>query len=417
MLLLCMSAAGTIPTVVCMVMFKIYRQEFFFETGRKLIRISVAFYLLPFQIIKFLLPTSMANHIDISLHMDYFDAFEKSFVLSVGKNDYWIPNMVAVLGMIWMVVIAVFTFIQFVLYEYRIRVLKKQSKTQIIYLEKIGEQNVLVTEGVTSPYTVGFIRPFIVIPDKLLEEKSLNMIFRHEYYHMKEKDSLVKLLCLITFCIHWYNPFALINLFLYERFAEFLADKYAVNGCTDTEKKEYVKIMLQLASGRDEMPIVWKNNFFTTKKMIEWRMSIIMKNKSKKKIVSSIIAIVVSIICSSTTILAYDPMWTSSGTDDVIKTEKGYLKFDETNIDSVETSLADHIFISEDGEKYTVNEINASERAICIHDFAWGELSSHVPNNSGGCTMYVYEAKKCKKCDYLVVYDLLYRIIYEECPH
>lgn len=229
MLFLCMSVSGLIPTIVCIVMFKICNEDFYFETGRMLILISVAFYLLPFQIIKFLLPTSMANHIDISVHMDYFDGFEKSFVLSIGKNNYWIPNVIAVLGIIWMVVIIAFTLIQFALYEYRICVLKKHSKKQIIHLEDMGKQNVLVTEGVTSPYTVGFIRPFIVIPEKLLEDKSLNMIYRHEYYHLKKKDSLVKLLCLATFCIHWYNPFTLINLFLYERFAEVLADKYAVN--------------------------------------------------------------------------------------------------------------------------------------------------------------------------------------------
>lgn len=417
MLFLCMSVAGLIPTIVCMVMFKICNEDFNFETGRMLILISVAFYLLPFQIIKFLLPTSMANHIDISVHMDYFDGYEKSFVLSIGKNDYWIPNVIAVLGIIWMVVIIAFTLIQFALYEYRICVLKQNSKKQIIHLEDMGKQNVLVTEGVTSPYTIGFIRPFIVIPEKLLEDKSLNMIYRHEYYHLKKKDSLIKLLCLVTFCIHWYNPFTLINLFLYERFAEVLADKYAVNSCTDMQKKEYIKIMIQLASGRDKMPIVWKNTFFTTKKKIEWRMLIIMKKKSKKKIIPSIIAFVISIICSSTTIFAYTPFQISSGTKDVINSEEGYLKFDQKSVNSTDFSLTSNIFVSEDGEVYNIQDINHDERVLCIHDFAWGELSSHVPNSSGGCTMYVYEAKKCKKCNYLVVYDLLYTATYNPCIH
>lgn len=413
-----MSISGIVPTFICLAVFIVKKQEFNFEIGRKLILLSVLFYLLPFQIVKYLFPTSFVKYIDISLHLDYYDGFEKSMVLSLGENDYWIPDMVAILGILWMVTIIIFTVTQFILYERRISAVKKCSKETSIYVDGMGERVVRVTERLDGPYTVGFIKPFIVFPKTLLKEKEFSMVYCHEYYHLKKRDSLVKLLCLITFCVHWYNPLALINLVLYEQFSEFLADRRAVNSCTDKQKKEYIKFMIQLASAKDDMPMVWKNNFLTTKKMIEWRMVIIMKKKTKRKLVSSVLAVMVSIICSTTTILAYEPLQVSSGTENVVSEAEGFMEFYKNeNIEDKVTTVED-IFISENGEKsYILESEDSGERALCIHDFEWGQLGSHVSNSSGGCTMYFYEAKKCVKCNYLVVYDLIYRTIYETCPH
>lgn len=419
MLLLCMSAAGTIPTVICIILFLWKKRNFSFDLGRWLILSSVVLYLLPFQVIKYLFPASCIESFDLSLHMDYFDGFEKSMVFSVGDRDYWIPDTVIILEIIWLFLIVIFSITQFVLYEYRVFNMKRYSEKIKIEVRDMGQQKVYVTDGIDTPYTVGFFRPFIIIPRKLLTEESLDLVYRHEYTHLKKHDSLVKLICLITFCIHWFNPLALVNLFLYERFAELLADSEAVKNSSETSKKEYIKFMIKMAAQKDKMPIVWKNNFFTTRKMMEWRIQVIMKNKPKRKIITSLLTIVITVILSSTTIMAYDPVWTSSGTNSVISSNEGFIEFTQENINDVDFSISNNIFVSENNEIYPILDYDkdGSEKALCIHEFVWGQLNSHVPNNSGGCTMYVYEAKKCKKCDYLVVYDLLYRTIYEKCPH
>lgn len=419
MLLLCMSAAGTIPTVICIILFLWKKRNFSFDLGRWLILSSVVLYLLPFQVIKYLFPASCIESFDLSLHMDYFDGFEKSMVFSVGDRDYWIPDTVIILEIIWLFLIVIFSITQFVLYEYRVFNMKRYSEEIKIEIRDMGQQKVYVTDGIDTPYTVGFFRPFIIIPRKLLTEESLDLVYRHEYTHLKKHDSLVKLICLITFCIHWFNPLALVNLFLYERFAELLADSEAVKNSSETSKKEYIKFMIRMAAQKDKMPIVWKNNFFTTRKMMEWRIQVIMKNKPKRKIITSLLTIVISIILSSTTIMAYTPLQSISGTQSLDINDNGYMKFNENKSNSVEDfSVADKIFIGSDGQMTPIYDDKGQDsRALCIHEFVWGELENHVPNNSGGCTLYVYEAKKCKKCNYLVVYDLLYRTIYEKCPH
>lgn len=380
---------------------------------------SVILYLLPFQVLKYLLPASWMKFFDFSLHMDYFDGFEKSMVVTIGENDYWIPDTIILLEIIWLIIILLFSITQFILYECRVMKMKHCSTEMKVYIKGMGEQRIYVTEGVDTPYTVGFFRPFIVIPGKMLSEECLDLVYRHEVTHLRKHDSLVKLICLITFCIHWFNPAALINLFLYERFAEFLADREAVKECSEREKKDYIKLMLQLASHKDKMPIVWKNNFFTTRKMMEWRIQIIMKNRTKRKIIASLLAVVISVMFSATTILAYTPLQSSSGTNKFISENKNFAEFSENDKNaSIDCSSYDQIFISDDNERYPITEDDYMDtRALCIHEFVTGVLNSHEPNNSGGCTMYVYDAKKCIKCNYLVVNDLLYTATYNPCPH
>lgn len=418
MLILCMSAAGTIPTMICIILFLWKKRNFSFDLGRGLVLSSVVLYLLPFQAIKYLFPASYIESFDFSLHMDYFDGFEKSVVFSLGDNDYWIPDTVIILEIIWLVLIIIFSITQFVLYEYRVFKMKQSSEEMYIEVNDMGKQRVFVTDGFDTPYTVGFFRPFIVMPRKLLSEDCLDLVFRHEYAHLKRHDSLVKLICLITFCIHWFNPLALVNLFLYERFAEFLADREAVKNSPETLKKEYIKLMIQMAAQKDKMPIVWKNNFLTTGKMMEWRIQAIMKNTPKRKIITSVLAVVISVMLSATTIMAYTPLQSSSGPEEIKSKDNDFMEFSVNEENITSHSLTDQFFISEDGEVYAItDESNNGARALCIHEFVDGQLSRHVSNDSGGCTMYVYDAKKCIKCNYLVVYDLIYRTIYESCPH
>lgn len=419
MLILCMSAAGTIPTMICIILFLWKKRNFSFDLGRGLVLSSVVLYLLPFQAIKYLFPASYIESFDFSLHMDYFDGFEKSVVFSLGDNDYWIPDTVIILEIIWLVLIIIFSITQFVLYEYRVFKMKQSSEEMYIEVNDMGKQRVFVTDGFDTPYTVGFFRPFIVMPRKLLSEECLNLVFRHEYAHLKRHDSLVKLICLITFCIHWFNPLALVNLFLYERFAEFLADKEAVKNSSETLKKEYIRLMIQMAAQKDKMPIVWKNNFLTTGKMMEWRIQAIMKNTPKRKIITSLLAVVISVMLSATTILAYTPVQSSSGTNELVNENRNFFEFSNNQEEnSVDFSLFNQVFISDDNEQYSiVEEENINTRALCIHEFENGVVRSHEPNSSGGCTMYIYDAKKCIKCNYLVVYDLINVITYATCIH
>ena len=59
MLLICMSIAGTLPLLVCILLMLLKRKNFSYRLGRKLLLLSLAGYLIPFQVVKYYLPLDM----------------------------------------------------------------------------------------------------------------------------------------------------------------------------------------------------------------------------------------------------------------------------------------------------------------------------------------------------------------------
>ncbi len=111
-----------------------------------------------------------------------------------------------------------------------------------------------------SPYTIGFLKPFIVAPESL--EDSLivrNDFLRHEYSHLRRHDSAVKLLCLLAICLHFYNPLTLLTLLLYTSFSKNIADQAATEGFTTEERKaERSRSRESFQQENRQVPVVWK---------------------------------------------------------------------------------------------------------------------------------------------------------------
>ena len=55
-LLVCMSISGSIPVVICLLLYVIQRENYNYILGRRLLLTGVFFYLVPVQLIKYLIP-------------------------------------------------------------------------------------------------------------------------------------------------------------------------------------------------------------------------------------------------------------------------------------------------------------------------------------------------------------------------
>ena len=135
---------------------------------------------------------------------------------------------------------------------------------------------------VCGPCTVGFFRQKIIIPESFTELENFSMVYQHEYTHLKNRDNLVKLLCLIVLCIHWMNPAAYLLLFLYRITAEAVSDDAAVLGYSKDIVKTYAMLLVTTTPVREKLPVVWKNNFSSEGKMIKRRINYMMKRKKKR---------------------------------------------------------------------------------------------------------------------------------------
>lgn len=428
MFLLWMSITGSIPLIIFLVSWLVQRNSFNYPLGKILLYLSMVFYLMPFQLLTRILPEKVYDVTVIekirTLNTSQFHfEYGNSAYLTINDGIMWVPRWLIFILCIWFAVVLLFTIYQVAKYRRSMRYLLRISEEKTYDLTGIGTVSVLINNEITTPYTVGFIRPRIIFPENLIESKYNTLIYRHEYCHAKNHDALIKLVCLVIICLHWFNPVAILLLFSYGVLCEYVSDDYAAEGLTDKQRKEYANLLIDVAATKT-MPVVWRNNFLSTKHLLKRRLTYIMKKRFGKiqKLVTVVIS-VVTVVASAMTVLAYEPLQSSS--EDVIaELEDGdfvYFGLDdsfcleEVVVEDIDFSGHEDIFITDDGEYIIIN--NDSSYAICNHTFGSGKLAKHLNNGNGGCTVKLYNAQICTKCNYVVLGDLINVVTYAVCPH
>lgn len=111
--------------------------------------------------------------------------------------------------------------------------------------------NIFTGKMVDSPLVHGFFRQRILIPDEYFEKSGLKFILLHENVHIKRHDNLVRLIAVITCCLHWFNPLVWVFLRLLVDDMELSCDIRAVRDLTNPERKAYAKTLLGVGTGQD----------------------------------------------------------------------------------------------------------------------------------------------------------------------
>lgn len=429
MFLLWMSITGSIPLIIFLVSWLVQRNSFNYPLGKILLYLSMVFYLVPFQLLTRILPEKVYDVTVIekirTLNTSQFHfEYGNSAYLTINDGIMWVPRWLIFILCIWFAVVLLFTIYQVVKYRRSMRYLLRISEEKTYDLTGIGTVSVLINNEITTPYTVGFIRPRIIFPESLIESKYNTLIYRHEYCHAKNHDALIKLVCLVIICLHWFNPVAILLLFSYGVLCEYVSDDYAAEGLTDKQRKEYANLLIDVAATKT-MPVVWRNNFLSTKHLLKRRLTYIMKKRFGK--VQKLIAVaisVVTVVASAMTVLAYEPLQSSSEIAVSDLTDGDFMEFipeEEFNYDISSTEdyfvFGNNVFISDSGDTFIVSDDALTPKAICNHTFINGTYNKHASNGSGGCTVYIYNAQICTKCNYLKVGDLINIVTYINCPH
>lgn len=209
------------------------------------------------------------------------------------------------------------------------------------------------------------------------------------------------------------------------------------------EKEEYGNLILknltsQPVNVKEKYVSSLKGTHFITAKERIMRMKNIRNNKTIKKgivLAASLIAITVNII----PVMAYqepsvyvtdENLFINSKDEDVeiifeANTDTSYFPEDEfLNDDAdgrIDFSQSDSYFVSDDkkivipiSEDQTIH--NEATRS-CQHTWQNGNYQQHIKNNSGGCTIYIYNAKRCSKCGQVIKISLQSSHSYAVCPH
>ena len=424
-----MSISGSIPVVICLLLYVIQRENYNYILGRRLLITGIFFYLIPIQLIKYLIPEEVYPEALFNEEAQLYLSNSLSF-WTERKGEYiWMPQWFDIVSKLWLGGIVIFAVYEIIKYWRGVHYIKNF----IFEKEEDSENNLtyyLIPDETYGPCTIGFFRQRIVIPESFPLHPDFVMVYKHEGAHLKNHDNLVKLLCLLVLCVHWMNPVAYLLLLLYIDTAEIVSDSAAVEGCSKEKRKDYAKLLVLEASTSDIRPVVWKNNLSGHKKdkegkdfkTLKRRINYMMKEKRKGLLQRGIMVAVsaLTIIAGAGTVLAYEPMqWSDDSFTDVVQDDSfDVLGYDSSDfeMDSLDFSKSNNLFVGLDGIQIACEE-SVSSRILCTHSMVDGKFYAHAPNSSGGCTVKVYTCQRCKKCGYLANKKYYATYSYAKCPH
>jgi len=415
MLLICMSIAGTVPLIICLLLLLLQRKKFSYRLGRNLVFLSLAGYLIPFQVVKYLMPTDVLIRTDALANISYYINFDDKGAISYHGISLWMSDWILMIGLCWLFLISGFSVYEIIKYHRLTRKLKKITEKRTCFLPGIGDVEYRISPLIGSPYTIGFLKPFIVAPESLEDSRLSEMIMRHEYSHLRRHDSAVKLLCLLAICLHFYNPLTLLTLLLYTSFSENIADQAATEGFTTEERKAYAVALVNLSARNRQVPVVWKNNLLGAKHTMKRRVEFIMMKNRKASKIGTAAAILASVFLSGTTVFGYAQMQTTEAADSVQLNETVSFVDSASNNPFANSNI---YFETDEHVNILVNDSDLEPRAIiCTHDFKSGYADVHNSKSNGGCVVKTYTAKICQKCNHLVIMDYVGTRTYAKCPH
>jgi len=118
--------------------------------------------------------------------------------------------------------------------------------------------SVVQSSSVATPSLLGFLRPRLLLPERLLEtfdRDSLRTLFRHELAHVRRRDILVNWFATLVHVLHWFNPLVAFAMARMRSDRELATDSLVLSrdGNDDTEAYGLVLIHLLEFATRNEM--------------------------------------------------------------------------------------------------------------------------------------------------------------------
>ena len=118
-------------------------------------------------------------------------------------------------------------------------ILKINLKVPIIYYKHLK-----------SPMLSGIIYPKILISSEIvnrLSEEELKFVFMHELAHIKRRDLLVNVVCMLIQAVYWFNPIIWYSIYKMKQDCEISCDATVLTALSLEENKKYgytiIKIM------------------------------------------------------------------------------------------------------------------------------------------------------------------------------
>lgn len=442
-LLLCMSLCGTIFFLFAFCVEHFALKSVGARFVYRLYKLALLLFLLPFQYYKF-------HYLDLFRTSDpmeglppvlYFDN-SKNLSFALGDRLYFYPRTWAFFSVIGLFIFVVYAVKQY--HDYR-KAMHRLDLSSTAFSDPLFEEARLFQKppskkphrirlyrnpDLHSPIAAGILHARIFIPDTEYSEKQKWFLYRHELSHIRNHDTWIKLISLLSVAVHWYNPFIYLLNRKINQFSEYACDENVLDGLSEDDKAFYGNLLIQLSvsphPNAGKAP-VFSRRFSEHKNTLKRRLLTMMDfspNKLVKKILVSAAALTF-LVSSTITVFAYSPARTLQDTETKLEpfsmqNEDYYFTPGDTFYypgADIDFSSGSQVFIDEDGNSYFVSDPNASPYVSCPHTYVSGTYHTHTLHADGSCTVNTYNARYCTKCGDIKRGSLISTLISVKCPH
>ena len=158
------------------------------------------------------------------------DTFSPAPGDSANPLQIWIP----ILSVLWIVGMAAMAEYTFFTYNRLLR--------QVRLAIRVND-NVYLSENISSPFVLGIFRPRIYLPYGMTEKDMFHVI-AHERTHIQRRDHWWKPLGFLLLSIHWFNPLLWVAYILLCRDIELACDENVVHRLRPSQRADYSQALL-----------------------------------------------------------------------------------------------------------------------------------------------------------------------------
>lgn len=153
---------------------------------------------------------------------------------------------------------------------------------------KIRSIKIAVIPGEKQAAIFGVIRPIMILPDAVLEEKTVAHMIRHEMKHYANYDLWLKFFVDLLVVIHWWNPVVYVMRKELSLAFELSNDYMVTRDMPELEKLEYAQTLVQAAKLMNNQQAYDLN--LTGGECLETRIQMLLKEKTTEGMRSRLLA-------------------------------------------------------------------------------------------------------------------------------
>lgn len=148
--------------------------------------------------------------------------------------------------------------------QIRSYVIIEDEEIQKLANDCLGKSVVVrISPDIHVPQVYGIRKAHIFLPPIKLSKEELKFVLKHEYYHVKGKDMVIKLFYESIMIIFWWNPLTYYFRNELENLLEIRCDNSVAKNMNDTEKLSYLKVILDVAKHAKDNCFVKRKNIST----------------------------------------------------------------------------------------------------------------------------------------------------------